>query len=463
MANRRGWRLAAGAAAALGLLVGIAGCAALGSKLPNVALSVAGPEASPPALGPFEQDPPITTAEEWALRRAPLLQAAFLQSIYGALPADRAARVVKTERLAQAAFGGRGVVDQIEVALGEGADAPRFHIVLVAPKSVDSPAPLIIAQNFCGNVAALPGIEGVAAPLTPVLDDCTNPLMRPVVTTIIGRYAFAPPFERLLKKGYATAIFYAGDVVADVRSPALMALKQMAPPGTPEEHRPGAIAAWAWLYSRAIDVLDADSRIDPRRTAIWGHSRNGKAALLAAALDPRIEATIALQAGTAGASLQRNGVGESIASITKSYPHWFSPAYAAFAGREDALPVDQHQLLALIAPRPILIGAARRDAWSDPHGAFRAAQGADPAYRLFGVAGLAQAALREPDYTGRIAFYMRPGLHGVHSRDWAVAIAFLDHWFEPGALGEAETAAMRPALEMAPEAAPGAALGAASQ
>jgi len=118
--------------------------------------------------------------------------------------------------------------------------------------------------------------------------------------------------------------------------------------------------------------------------------------------------------------------GESVKRITDSYPHWFTPAYAAFAGREEDLPIDQHMLIALAAPRPVLLGNAKRDVWSDPQGAFRAAQGADPVYEMFGSRGLDQATLSGLDVTADITFYMRGGRHGVTAQDWRTFLDFAD-------------------------------------
>jgi hypothetical protein len=112
--------------------------------------------------------------------------------------------------------------------------------------------------------------------------------------------------------------------------------------------------------------------------------------------------------------------------MTRTYPHWFAPAFARYVGRQDQLPVDQHQLLALIAPRPVLLGGARRDSWSDPQGAVLAAAGAAPAYGLFGVGAFNQRDLREADFDFPVVTYVRPGLHGVHGSDWEVALSFLD-------------------------------------
>ena len=154
------------------------------------------------------------------------------------------------------------------------------------------------------------------------------------------------------------------------------------------------------MYASLNNHLKADTAFS--QTIAYGHSRYGKAALLAAAFDGSIDAVISHQSGTGGASLSRDKKGETVEKIMQSYPHWFSAKYNA-----DNKDFDQHHLLALIAPRPILLGNASRDVWSDPEGAFRAAQGASPIYQLYGKDGLRQTKLT--DYQpGNCLLYTSP-------------------------------------------------------
>ena len=136
-----------------------------------------------------------------------------------------------------------------------------------------------------------------------------------------------------------------------------------------------------------------------------------------------------MQAGKGGATLTRSYAGETVKQLTASYPHWFSPSYAAYADREGDAPVDQHQLIALAAPRPLLLGNGWKDVWSDPNGSFRAAQGADPVYELLGAEGLAQTGLKDTKARGEIDFFIREGGHGVRVSDWDYMLDWLDRWF----------------------------------
>ncbi len=414
-----------------GLLLtgGIMGCALV--KLPNVPLKVTGARPDRDVLAALPGDAAILAASDWTQRRRPYLQDMFARNVYGRPPAFGAARVVERRTTAPSAFDKTGKVEELIIALGEAPGSPRFHLALVTPLGTAGPRPVIIMQNFCGNRAALHGLPNLAAPHSPVPSMCTNPIAQPLLQLVFGRDINAPPFEKILRRGYAVAIFHAGDVVADAPGNARAQLAALDPGGAPAE-APGAIGAWAALYSRVIDLLIAEPALAREGMIVWGHSRNGKAALLAAANDQRVNAVIALQPGTAGASLQKNGKGETIAQLTGTYPHWLAPAYANYAGREDELPVDQHMLVALAAPRPVLIGVARRDSWSDPEGSFLAAQGASPVYRLLGGKGLVQDNMKDLNLEGELAFWMRGGLHGVHRSDWRVSLDFLDRWFMAG-------------------------------
>jgi hypothetical protein len=401
----------------------LAACTPLGLNTASANIQKQEP-ASPAILAAFEGDAPVATAEDWTSRRAPLLQQAFEREIYGPVPTEL--RAVETGRrvVEQDFAGGAGTLEEIDVRIGEGVDAPAFRIALALPKgaSATSKVPLIVNENFCGNAGTMDS--------TALSDGgCMNSgSSASVIRLIFGKYIITGPNADILKRGYGYATLYAGPFAADDREAAPEQLEKLGRM-LPEGRKPtGVIAVWAAAFGWALDVLEADPRIDAKRTAVWGHSRQGKAALLAAAFDKRIDAVIPLQAGKGGATLTRSYAGESVKQITKEYPHWFSPAYAAYSAREKEIPVDQHQLIALVAPRPVMLGNGWKDVWSDPNGAFRAAVGADPVYKLMGRHGLTQTGLKDKKETGEIEFFIRAGGHGVRVTDWNEMLNFLDRW-----------------------------------
>lgn len=231
--------------------------------------------------------------------------------------------------------------------------------------------------------------------------------------------------------------FCTSEVVPDEATLALEPLSTFAA-GT----RTGAISAWAWAFSRALDVLGDITEVDADRVVAVGHSRLGKAALWAAAVDERFAATIPSQSGCGGAApsriapelavIQLDGrpIAETVRVITTDFPHWFAPAYAAAADDVDDLPVDQDEVLALCAPRPVLLPNAEDDHWADPAGQFSMLVRADPVYRLLTGTGLETTALPAVGEAslGRLGYALRPGAHSLTAEDWPVWRAFTDRW-----------------------------------
>ncbi|MCB2097268.1 MAG: hypothetical protein KDE05_06505 [Parvularculaceae bacterium] len=352
--------------------------------------------------------------------------------VYGVEPDRSTSRIIDRKTLNAEAFGGIGVLEEyrvgaamaygdveVETRSQDGADG--FIMDVVSPKG-DGPFPVILMETFCPRWTTMPDAHVAGAP---------DPMKRrggfSLETYIFGRYICTPPVEEILGAGYAIATIFPSEFIPDRRVEGLAELKRLTAGHADDETRLGAIGAWGWAYSRMIDILEQDARLDRDAMIVWGHSRYAKAALVAAAFDPRIDGVIAHQSGTGGASLNADKKGESIKGITKNYPHWFARSYA----QDNLDGYDQHMLLALIAPRPILLGNARRDVWSDPNGAFRAALGADPVYALYGARGLDQKRLKPYDPAAEIAFWIRPGTHGVVKEDWPAFLQFLQAHFAP--------------------------------
>ncbi len=392
---------------------------------PRIADAIGAPAASPALMGPFGSDPAVTSLQAWHTRRVPLLRAALAENVFGALPPHLDEQVLARTTIVDAELPPGARLQQLTIGFGASGDRGKVNVLLVQPAT--RPRALIVIQNFCGNAVALHNRFKQAFSLAGTPKECRG-VMEDVSHIILGKYPHAPPLKLILERGYAVAMVYAGDLVPDDPRTAPAALAKLYGPA-PEGPPGGALSAWAWLYSELGETLTREPGLQGAPVIAWGHSRNGKAALWAAANDPKIAGVIAHQSGRGGASLTRSAMGETLGGITRNYGYWFTPRYASFAGREDQIPVDQHQLIALIAPRPVLIGSGDRDGWADPPGAFRAAQGASPAYQIFGLPAFTQTRLSYPNLRKPLAFFMRPGTHGVTTQDWNTFLEFLDDHF----------------------------------
>lgn len=378
--------------------------------------------------------PPLSYASiaDWEANGAPAAREKLEQNAYGVMPEQSSSRIIDRKTLNPAAFGGRGLLEEYRIGAAmtyggvtvetRSKAGDGFIMDVVSPATGDGPFPVILMETFCPRWSTIPDTEVSGAP-----EKAKKRGGFALETYIFGRYICTPPVEEILDAGYAIATIFPGEVVPDRRDEGLAELKRLTAGHADDQTRLGAIGAWGWAFSRMIDVLEQDRRLDSAAMIVWGHSRYAKAALVAAAFDPRIDGVIAHQSGTGGASLSRAKKGESVEGITRSYPHWFARNYT------EATPpdMDQHMLLALIAPRPILLGNARRDVWSDPNGAFRAALGAETVYQLYGRRGLDQPRLKPYDPAAEIAFWIRPGTHGVVKEDWPAFLEFLDAHFAP--------------------------------
>jgi hypothetical protein len=362
----------------------------------------------------------VTTREQWFEQRRPELKALFQHYMYGEIPPAPASESWSVERVDEKFFGGKATKKEIIISLGV-PRAPKIHVLLVVPNARTGPAPTFVGLNFCGNYSEVTD-PSVALPTGWMPNSCTGCVKNRATEAGRGAQVDTWAIEQSIDRGYAVATLYHGDLEPDHPN---------APDGVRAAYSNydwGAIAAWAWGVSRAIDYLVTDPQIDSARIAVVGHSRNGKAALVAAAFDERIALAIPLQAGCGGTAPSRGKVGESVQQINDHFPHWFNAQFKQFNKQPDRLPFDQHCLIALCAPRPVLLPNALEDQWANPSGQFQMLQAADPVYRFLGAGGL-EAKQMPPvgqlvDST--LGYYIRPGKHSMTTPDWKVFLDYAD-------------------------------------
>jgi hypothetical protein len=377
----------------------------------------------------FADGTPVADAAEWRERRRPELLRLFEEHVYGRSPGPPTrVRFVVVESDPHA-LGNLATRRQVRVLLDGTEGGPSFEILLFVPNGAPRPVPAFLGLNFDGNHAIHPdpGIRLSAAWMGKgpgVVENHATEAAR-------GTDAASWPVERILDRGYALATLYYGDIEPDHADGWKGAVRARIGPGATGSFAPddwGAIGAWAWGLSRALDYLLTDADVDGRRVAVIGHSRLGKTALWAGAEDERFALVISNDSGEGGAALARRKFGETTESITRVFPHWFCSRYREYAGREDALPVDQHELLALVAPRPLYVASATEDPWADPRGEFLAAKAAEPAYRLLGRDGLGVDEMPVPDRPvgDSIGYHLRRGPHALTAYDWEQYLDFAD-------------------------------------
>lgn len=426
-----------------------------------------------PEILRLEDGTEVTDVNQWQTKRRPELLNLFASQVYGRAPElPNTCRPVFYEEGTKA-LDGLAIRRQLHIPFTHRPDGPGMNMLLYLPIDAVRPVPLFLGLNFCGNhsIAYDPDIR---LPTTwmregeGVIDHRATEAGRGVMSS---RW----PVATILNRGYGLATIYYGDIDPDFDDgfqngvhPHFYSEGQQ----RPRSDEWGAIAAWAWGLRRAMDYLEIDSDVDSKRVAVMGHSRLGKAALWAGAQDERFAMVISNESGCGGAALSRRRFGETVAHINRQFPHWFCENFKAYNHREDDLPVDQHQLLALMAPRPLYVASAQEDLWADPKGEFLALWKASSAYRLFGLESLPLYAISPVDeitdvvetrsphesslgglsshglssdrkppapqmpplhepFVGTCGYHIREGKHGVKLYDWQRFLDFADHHFSP--------------------------------
>ncbi|MEL7498961.1 MAG: acetylxylan esterase [Planctomycetota bacterium] len=312
------------------------------------------------------------------------------------------------------------------------AEPLDLHLVIFSPANTDAPLPAFLAYNFKGN-HTLTELDEVA--LLPVWDSRQKRLVD-AQPNQRGERQSRWQVGSIINRGYALVCLNYGDVDPDFHDDFKNGAHRFFPSLQNRNDNWTSIGAWAWGLHRILDYLEKDASIDAQKTIVFGHSRLGKTALWAGATDTRIAAVISNNSGCGGAALSRRRFGESVKRINTTFPHWFCKKHRDYNDNEDASPVDHHQLIALIAPRPVYVASAEDDRWADPKGEYLSLFYADPVFRLFGKSGVASVSNGQPKMPqlespigSDVRYHIRRGKHNVTRYDWDQFLDFADHVF----------------------------------
>jgi hypothetical protein len=374
---------------------------------------------------------PVKDHMQWTSSRREEVLNLFEEHMYGRIPEQFNGEIeFKVLDETEYVFGGMAKRKQVRVFFDK--EKKIFMDMLIyLPQTMNKPVPVFLGYNFNGNHTITHDKEVLVTESwvrnnrdLGITDNKPNEHNRGMSHS---RWAI----EVILSRGYGVASIYYGDVDPDFHDEfqnGIHPLYYRKGQKKPDPDEWGAIGAWAWGLSRALDYFETDNEIDHNKVIVMGHSRLGKTSLWAGAQDERFAIVISNDSGCGGAALSRRRFGEKVKHINNSFPHWFNDNFVKYNDNEDALPLDQHMLISLIAPRPVYIASAELDEWADPKGEFLSALHANPVYKLFGFEGMPAKEWPEigKSVHGTIGYHVRPGKHDVTLFDWIQYIDFAD-------------------------------------
>lgn len=375
----------------------------------------------------------VKSAKVWNTKQRPEILKKFTEEVYGKVPGNLGITDVKVWETSTDALKGKAVRRQLSLFFRKGNRNLEVNVLMYLPQQ-QKKVPVFLAYNFTGNHAIIndPNIRLTEAWVNN--DPSVGTINNQVTEQSRGSDSNSWPVEEILDAGYGLVTVYYGEIdpdkddFADGIHPFFYQENQL----HPKFDEWGSIAAWAWGLSRVMDYLEKDELVDASKVAVLGHSRLGKTALWAGATDQRFAMVISNESGCGGAALSKRIFGETVQIINTSFPHWFCGNFKKYNNNESELPVDQHMLLALIAPRPLYVASAEGDKWADPRGEFLAAKYASPVYKLLGKEGLPVTEMPEVNnpVMGTIGYHIRSGKHDLAEYDWQQYIRFADKFFK---------------------------------
>lgn len=371
----------------------------------------------------------ISGKRQWEKQRRPELLELFASQMFGRTPEGNidVAYEIVAENLN--AMNGKATSKQVKFIFSNGKKKNEALLLMYIPNKPKGKVPVFIGYNFQGNHTTTFDITVLYSPVLHLVYEPGHPDWKRGTQTSMWSY------DEIIDRGYAIATMCYHDIYPDKPEFRDQSIVSLFPEYDPGHIVPGewqSIGAWAWGLSRIVDFMETQKEIDCKKIALMGHSRQGKAALWAGAQDERFRIVISDNSGCGGAALFRRKFGETAAVINDRFPHWFCKNFHQYNNREEELTVDQHQLIALIAPRKVYVASAEEDLWADPRGEFLAAYHAGPVYRLYGLTAIDTDEMPElhKPIMGDIGYHIRAGVHGVTEYDWERYLDFADKHFK---------------------------------
>ena len=368
----------------------------------------------------------VESASDWIEKRRPEMLELFREHVYGRSPERPSGLKFKVIQNDATALGGRAIRREVLITFARKEATPEATLLVYLPRNTNGPVPAFLTVNFDGNhtIHPDPGISITRSWVRNIKDWGIKNNRADTRSRGAKRSRWA--VEKILTRGYALATIYYGDIDPDYDDGFSNGVHRLYPKPKPDEW--GSISTWAWGLSRCLDYLETDRDINASKVAVMGHSRLGKTALWTGAQDDRFALVISNNSGCGGASLSRREFGETVRRINTSFPHWFCDNFTKYNDRVNDLPVDQHMLIALSAPRPVYIASATGDRWADPKGEFLSGHHADPVYELFGLKGVGITRQPAADHPvgHHIGYHLRTGKHDVTDYDWEQYLKFAD-------------------------------------
>ena len=392
----------------------------------------------PNNLPDFFKDVSDPDTQMWEEIYRPQILKTFSNEVYGNIPSGFDPKVsFRVEEEEHNALNGVANRKQVIITLEtEEGKSLEMGLLIYLPEKHEGKIPVFLGLNSIGNHTIHPDPAIFLHKNWCRNRESMGITENKAVEISRGKVVSRWPVEYILSRGYGIATVYYGDIDPDFDDGYKNGLhglmyndENIRNPLTDA----GSVAAWAYGLSKVLDYFEEDENIDSDRVAVFGHSRRGKATLWAGASDQRFAITISNNSGCGGAALSMRKHGETVKRINTSFPHWFCDNFKKYNDNEENLPVDQHMLLGLIAPRPVYVASAEDDDWADPRGEQLSLFLASEIYNLYDLKTCVKkpkAVINSPVKKGIVGYHIRTGKHDLMAYDWEQYLDFADRYLQ---------------------------------